>query len=98
MRCSPPDLCNVLDLVPDATQKIRVEDRRSVFIRKHPFLGIENFSAGQRLFLPLRAEFLEFRRKLRAKYSRNKVPLVGESDRSGASRTSYKYELCKFRG
>lgn len=66
MRCSPPDLRNVLDLVPDTPQKIRIVDRRSIFIRKHPLLGIENFSVSQRLFLPLGPQPFQFRGKLRA--------------------------------
>ena len=41
-------------------------DRRPVFARKHPFLGIKHFSVSQSLFLPLRTELLEFCGKLGA--------------------------------
>ena len=42
MRGSPPDLCNVLHLMPHPPQEIRIEDRRPVLCREDPSFRIES--------------------------------------------------------
>ena len=56
MRSPPPDLRDVLDLVPHPPQEVRVVDRRAVLRLEHPLFHVNRFPVGQRLLLLFRPQ------------------------------------------
>jgi len=66
VRSPPPDLREILNLVPDAPEEICIIDRRSFVGPENPFFHIEGCPIGQRLLLSIRPKLFELSRKFGA--------------------------------
>src|SRR4030043_101754 len=66
VRGSPPDLCNILHLMPHPPQEIRIENRSPILRREDPSFRIESLPVGQRLLFLFRPQPPQLGRELGA--------------------------------